>query len=466
MKMKISIFISIITSIILAFSLTACDDNGNSGGGGLPMTIEKATEKIQDMPTSTDDRVIESAIGEVFGADINLPEGTYSAQVYSVSGASAYMVTVSEANTTATDYYKAIKAEMLSEGYVADEDGLAFYKMVGNVVYSAVVENDGSDVVIIFSASSPTATIGDETPGGTTPGGTVPGGVAPEETLPEGDLDAFPVAIINEMFSELGVTIPNCTSGSSYSIDLRYDNTETGVVSITVTCYGMTADEREAYKQALKDAGFKSQYYLVYSHSNRFYSELVASSTFNDRKQTYSITFTTTYEEPAYVLPQNVKITYKKDNIYFYTAIKIGNDYYMKEEQSYDGIQMNLYEEVYYKWTNEGWELWENYGEGWEKSNYGNETEIDFVEATIFDFIVESEIDEEAVQGDNSTVLGKTVEVWDIDEGYGITLKLYKDVETGIILKYEYNMSGFAMVYVVTSIDTTITSFGDVELPQ
>jgi len=33
-------------------------------------------------------------------------------------------------------------------------------------------------------------------------------------------------------------------------------------------------------------------------------------------------------------------------------------------------------------------------------------------------------------------------------------------------LKYETVMSGFTMTSTVTSIDTTVTSFGDVELPQ
>ena len=78
----------------------------------------------------------------------------------------------------------------------------------------------------------------------------------------------------------------------------------------------------------------------------------------------------------------------------------------------------------------------------------------------------EADIYEEAVQGENSTVLGKTVTVWNYDMGYGMSSKTYKDIESGIILKYETVMSGFTMTSTVTSIDTTVTSFGDVELPQ
>ncbi|MBO5046079.1 MAG: hypothetical protein J6C93_04325 [Clostridia bacterium] len=466
MKKKITLLISTVMAVVV-FGLAACDENPL---GGVPLTFEQVEGKVQEMPTSTDDGEIENAIDEVFGVDLNLPEGSYSAQTYTMDDVSMYVVTVSGANTTASDYYNSIKSEMIEKGYTAEDADLAFYKVSGAVVYSASVDADGSDVTIAFGATSFTQLPEGENPGGTVPGGTTPGGTIPGGTvpggLPEGNLNAFPAATINGMFSELGVTIPNCTLGSSYSIDEQYTNVENGFVSITVTCYGMTAEDREAYKQALRDAGFQSQYYLVYSHSNRFYSDLVASSTYHDGNQTYTVTFSATYEEPAYTLPENVRIDYTTDGYYYYTAIKIGNDYYVKEEMSYDGTTMNFEEELYYRWTNEGWELWENYGDGWEQSTYGNETEIEYVEGDIFGFIVEeADIPDEAVRGEDATLLEKTVEVWDY-ESWGTTTKYYKDAETGILLKYEEGMYGYTAVYSVTSIDTTVTSFGDVELPQ
>ena len=462
MKKKITLFISMMMALMMAFSLAACNDNtGGGGGGGLPPTLEQVVEKVQDMPVSTEGNAIENAIDEVFGVDVNLPEGTYNAQTFTANNVSAYMVTVSGANTTASDYYNSIKAEMLAKGYIAEDSELAFYKVVGTVGYSAAVEDDGNDVIIVFGVASPTSNPANPSNPSNPSTPSTPG------ALPEGNLNAFPVTTINDMFSVLGITIPNCTSGSSYSIDSTYNSTENGIISITVTCYGMTADERDAYTDALKAAGFRSEYYLVYSHNNPYYSELRATRTFHDENQTFTISFTATYEEPDYVLPENVKITYNVENYNYYTAIKIGNDYYVLEEMSYDGSTMNFDSQMYYKWTGNGWELWEDYGDGWEKSNYGMETEMRDVEELIFDFITqEADISEEAVQGENSTVLGKTVTVWNYDMGYGMSSKTYKDIESGIILKYETVMSGFTMTSTVTSIDTTVTSFGDVELPQ
>ncbi len=155
MKKKITVFLSIIMAFMMAFSLTACKDN--TGGSGLPPTLEQTVEKVQEMPNSTDERAIENAINEVFGADIDLPEGTYNAQVYNANGMSAYIVTVSGANTTASDYYNSIKSQMLADGYTAEESEFAFYKVVGTVVYSVAVETDGNDIYVSMGVTSPTS---------------------------------------------------------------------------------------------------------------------------------------------------------------------------------------------------------------------------------------------------------------------------------------------------------------------
>ncbi|MBR2871057.1 MAG: hypothetical protein IKB98_06775 [Clostridia bacterium] len=153
MKKKTTFIISMMMALMMAFSLAACKDNtGGGGGGGLPPTLEQVVEKVQDMPVSTEENAIENAIDEVFGVDVNLPEGTYNAQTFTANNVSAYMVTVSGANTTAADYYNSIKAEMLAKGYIAEDSELAFYKVVGTVGYSAAVEDDGNDVIIVFGA--------------------------------------------------------------------------------------------------------------------------------------------------------------------------------------------------------------------------------------------------------------------------------------------------------------------------
>ena len=459
----------------LTFALTACNDDDTSTGGGNVLTIEQVGEKVRDMPVSTDGGAIENAIDDVFGVDLALPEGAYNAQTITTGDVSAYMVTVSGANTSATEYYNSIKAQMIADGYTAEDSELGFYKVVGTVVYSAAVEADGNDVIIVFGAASPTVNPENSGVSGNSgnpinPGNSSnpinPGNSTNPDILPEGNLDAFPVATINEMFAALGVTIPNCTMGSSYSIDASYNSLESGILSITVTCYGMTAEEREAYKTALKAVGFQSQYYLVYTHNNRYYSELIASSTYDDTNQTFTITFSATYEEPSYVLPENVKIVYTMENVYYYTAIKLGNDYYVKAEYSYDGTTMISDYQYYYKWTGEVWDLWEDYGDGWQKSDYGTLTEMDDVEESIFNFVTdEADMEDEAIKGENTTLLEKNVEVWTYDTGYGAVYTYYKDAETGIVLKMESSMFGYETVSEVTSIDTSVTSFG-VELPQ
>ncbi len=230
MKKKTTFIISMVMALTMAFSLAACKDN-TGGGGGLPPTLEQVVEKVQDMPASTEENAIENAIDEVFGVDLNLPEGSYNAQVYTVENVSAYVVTVSGANTTATDYYNSIKAEMLAKGYTAEESELAFYKVAGTVVYSVGVEADGYDVIISMGATSPTATPGGEIPGGTTPGG-----------QPGGETTAWPASQIQSI---LGYALPQFTGQAESFAVTPY--TEGGVVGVSITITGTNADDIEAY---------------------------------------------------------------------------------------------------------------------------------------------------------------------------------------------------------------------------
>ena len=244
MKKKITLFIAMIMALTMAFSLAACNDN-TGGGGGLPPTLEQVVEKVQDMPVSTEENAIENAIEEVFGVDLNLPEGSYNAQVYTVGNVSAYVVTVSGANTTATDYYYSIKAEMLAKGYTAEDSELAFYKIAGTVVYSVGVEDDGNDVIISMGATSPTATPGGETPGGTTPGGQT-----------GGETTTWPASQIQSI---LGYALPQYTGQAESFVVTPY--TEGGVVGVSVTIIGANADDIEAYIGSVgvfRDNGYSS----------------------------------------------------------------------------------------------------------------------------------------------------------------------------------------------------------------
>ncbi len=246
MKKKITLFISMIMVLTMAFSLTACKDNDNTGGGGgIPLTLEQVVEKVQDMPISTEENAIENAIEEVFGVDINLPEGTYNAQVYTMGDVSAYVITVSGANTTATDYYNSIKAEMLAKGYIAEDSELTFYKVSGTVVYSVGVEADGNDVIISMGAASPTAT-----PRGEIPGGTTPGGQTGRETT------TWPASQIQSI---LGYALPQYTGQAERFAVTPY--TEGGVVGVSITITGTNADDIEAYignVGVFRDNGYSS----------------------------------------------------------------------------------------------------------------------------------------------------------------------------------------------------------------
>ncbi len=169
MKKKVGVFIATVMALTMTFSLAACNDGGSSGPNGpygLLPTIAQVNEKVQNMPTSTDESAIENAIDEVFGVEIELPDGTCSAQTVSYGGASVYMVTVSGANTTEQSYYDSIKAKMLAEGYTAEESELAFYKVVGSVVYSVAVEGDNGDILVVTGVSDMTQSV--------MPSGTIP----------------------------------------------------------------------------------------------------------------------------------------------------------------------------------------------------------------------------------------------------------------------------------------------------
>ncbi len=242
MKKKLTVFLSIIMASMLAFSLIACKDNDDPGGGSN-LSFEQAVEKVQDMPTSTDESVIENAIGEVFGADINLPEGTYNAQVYNANGVSAYTVTVSGANTTASDYYNSIKSEMASKGYTPIDTELSFIKVVGEVSYVVGVEDSDNEISVYMGVSQIQTDEGG--PGGT--GGPV--GPAGPNTYSE-----WPA---NEINSALGDNFPPYT-GSAESFTIEPYN-QAGLVGLTITIKGANSDDLYLYMsqgQIFRDYGY------------------------------------------------------------------------------------------------------------------------------------------------------------------------------------------------------------------
>lgn len=171
--------IALLLVLMMVFALAACNDNdnpngddplnrdpgtsqgGTQGGEDNPGTqggedgsakLDKFNEKVKAMPTSTDKNEIATAIDDVFGVKIDLPDGSCSAQTYSTESGSAYVVYVSGSNMTASDYYNSLKSKMTADGYTAIDEDLAFYKAVDGLVYSVGLDSEGRDFYIGFAA--------------------------------------------------------------------------------------------------------------------------------------------------------------------------------------------------------------------------------------------------------------------------------------------------------------------------
>lgn len=171
--------IALLLALMMVFALAACNNNddpngddplnrdpgtsqgGTQGGEDNPGTqggedgsakLDKFNEKVNAMPTSTDKNEIATAIDDVFGVKIDLPDGSCSAQTYSAESGSAYVVYVSGSNMTASDYYNSLKSKMTADGYTAIDEDLAFYKAVDGLMYSVGLDIEGRDFYIGFAA--------------------------------------------------------------------------------------------------------------------------------------------------------------------------------------------------------------------------------------------------------------------------------------------------------------------------
>ena len=147
--------------LMMVFALAACNNNddpngddplnrdpgtsqgGTQGGENGSAKLDKFNEKVNAMPTSTDKNEIATAIDDVFGVKIDLPDGSCSAQTYSTESGSAYVVYVSGSNMTASDYYNSLKTKMTADGYTAIDEDLAFYKAVDGLMYSVGLDSEG-----------------------------------------------------------------------------------------------------------------------------------------------------------------------------------------------------------------------------------------------------------------------------------------------------------------------------------
>ena len=128
------------------------DNPGTQGGDDGSAKLDKFNEEVRAMPESTDKNEIKSAVKDVFDINIDLPDGSYSAQAMSAESGTAYVVYVSGSNMTAANYYNSIKAQMTADGYTAIDEDLAFYKAVDGLLYNVGLDSEGRDFYIGFAA--------------------------------------------------------------------------------------------------------------------------------------------------------------------------------------------------------------------------------------------------------------------------------------------------------------------------
>ncbi len=121
------------------------DNPGTQGGDDGSAKLDKFNEEVRAMPESTDKNEIKSAVKDVFDINIDLPDGSYSAQAMSAESGTAYVVYVSGSNMTAANYYNSIKAQMTADGYTAIDEDLAFYKAVDGLLYNVGLDSEGRD---------------------------------------------------------------------------------------------------------------------------------------------------------------------------------------------------------------------------------------------------------------------------------------------------------------------------------
>ncbi len=242
-----------------------------------------------------------------------------------------------------------------------------------------------------------------------------------------------------------------------------------------VTVYGTNDTELWDYNTSLENAGFENgekvvgdfQYTVEVSNVDDSGKAVVTftkipQALFDDTGSGGGGT-----EQPTihYSIPQNLKIvfTYGMSGsvAYTYTVIKIGDDYYRQEFAS--GVVM---EEIYYKKNGNAWDIYNRdyTSEEWTKEA-DQETDKYYVESAIFDFIVnDADVTDysDVVKGGQETIAGRTTDVYTQYEN-----TIYnKDTETGLILKYSISSGGYTLEYVVTTFDTTVTTFDGITLPQ
>ena len=237
----------------------------------------------------------------------------------------------------------------------------------------------------------------------------------------------------------------------------------------------------DSYCQSLLSAGFvkTSERYHEYAYQWDNYDKLEVSVSYegmDDGGNTYMYVRAKFIPyEPVIVVPTNVKIVYdlaEKDysgNIETsaITIIKIGEDWYIETSSRTYFFKYNSTEKTWtahylaQNWSTKEY-YWTEY-KGGEDDNIFDRYEIDELIGSALSYLyMENIVDGEYEASAGSlTVVGKSCTKYEI--GYSTKTTYWYNEDTRLILKREgdswYNFE-------VSIFDTTVTSFGDIELPQ
>ncbi len=157
MKKKITLFISMIMALTMAFSLTACKDNDDTGGGGggvAPITsvttVDAAYQYFENLPSGSSAAEVDNILQDAFGIDLTFP---MAERIYSSDGSgsmgnqtySYYVVTIDNTEQTGEGFYNSIKPAMVTAGYECEDSTLSFGKVIGDIVYTfEITERNGT----------------------------------------------------------------------------------------------------------------------------------------------------------------------------------------------------------------------------------------------------------------------------------------------------------------------------------
>lgn len=172
MKKKLTLFISMIMALTMAFSLTACKDDTGSGGPSGPSgpggngdvspvtsvtTLEDAREYFANLPQGDNVAEVDEILKDAFGVDLTFPTAD---RVYSYDGDvemngvsyKNYNVKIDGTTLTGEDFYNSIKTTMTASGFECDDETLTYGKVIGDLVYAFEIVGRNGWVVIEIDA--------------------------------------------------------------------------------------------------------------------------------------------------------------------------------------------------------------------------------------------------------------------------------------------------------------------------